>query len=45
VPDVAVAGERLTGAGVDWICEPPGVIGFRDSDGHADSNWVSVVAL
>jgi len=42
---VAVAGERLTGAGIDWIRESPGVIGFRDSDGHADSNSVSVIAL
>ena len=33
--DMAVVGERLTGAGVDWICESPGVIGFRDSDGNS----------
>jgi catechol 2,3-dioxygenase-like lactoylglutathione lyase family enzyme len=34
VPDMAVVGERLTAAGIDWTCETPGVIGFRDSDGN-----------
>ena len=38
---MATAGERLTGASVDWICESPGVIGFRDSNDNANTNLVS----
>ena len=35
VPDLAVVGDRLTAAAIDWSCESPGVIGFSaDSDGN-----------
>ena len=34
VPDVTMTEERLTAAGIEWSCETPGVIGFRDSDGN-----------
>jgi len=34
VPDVNVVGDRLDAAGIEWSCETPGVIGFRDIDGN-----------
>lgn len=34
VPDLAVVGDRLTAAGLDWTCESQGVLGFSDSDGN-----------